>query len=351
MQKLKILIISDLFIKYEIVKKIIIDKLSNKYELSFENLFYDWPVTPHQNNDEVKEYVGSINEIKKFVKNIDILIVHCAPITKEIIDNSNNLKAIGVVRGGPVNINIDAVSKKKIPIFSAPGRNANAVAEFIIGLIINELRYIRKSHIDLVFNNFWNPNYYIYDNCNDSISKQIVGTVGIGNIGEKLSKLLSCFGCKVLAYDPYVDEKIINSYGAEKVDLDELLKLSDIVTINARLTSETKNMVDINFFNKMKPTALFINTARGEIVNYKDLFYALNNGLIKHAAVDVYDIEPISTDNPLLRLDNITFTPHIAGANKEAVYLGINLIAEEIGNYLENKKIENCINCEIFDNL
>jgi D-3-phosphoglycerate dehydrogenase len=289
-----------------------------------------------------------VDEIKKHIKDADILLVHCAPVNKEILANANNLKAIGVIRGGPLNINVNAATRKGIPIFNSPGRNANAVVEFEIGLIITVLRNIIEAHLALK-KGIWRYDFYEYDNCNYALSSKVVGIIGLGNIGKKLSYLLSSFGTEVYSYDPYVDENIMAKYKAKKInDLEDLLELVDIVTIKARLTPETKNMVDLDFFKKMKKDALFINTARGGLVNYKDLYYALKNNLIKHAAIDVYDIEPVEKDNPLLHLGNITLTPHIAGADKNCVHDGVRMVVNDIKNFLDGKKTINCINPEVF---
>jgi D-3-phosphoglycerate dehydrogenase len=344
---MKFLAISDLYMKKEVVDYEINKTFNKKYNINLEFLFYSWAGTPFKNDDEIKEYFGSIDEIKKHIKDIDVLLVHCAPVNEEILSNANNLKAIGAIRGGPVNINIKAATKRGIPIFNSPGRNANAVVEFEIGLIIAVIRGIVETCIDIK-KGIWRYDYYQYDKCSYALSSKKVGIIGLGNIGKRLSLLLSNFGTEIYSYDPYVDKNTIAKYKAKKTNkLEDLLGISDIVTLKLRLTPKTKNMADLNFFKKMKKDALFINTARGGLVNYKDLYYVLKNNLIKHAAVDVYDIEPIKKGNPLLDLDNIILTPHIAGADKNSIHNGLKMVLDDIKNFLDGRKTNNCLNPEV----
>jgi D-3-phosphoglycerate dehydrogenase len=343
------LVISDLFVKREVIDYEINKIFNSKYNINFDYISYDWATNPFQNDDEIKEYFGSEDEIIKRIGNVDILLVHCAPVNEKILSNAKNLKAIGVIRSGPLNVNINAATEKGIPVFNAPGRNADSVVEFEIGLMITVLRRIIEANNDIK-KGIWRFDIYKYESCDYALSSKVVGIVGLGNIGKKLSLMLSNFGTKIYSYDPYVDENTMAKYKAKKINkLENLLELSDIVTIKSRLTPETKNIADLNFFKKMKKDALFINTARGGLVNYKDLYYALKNNLIKNAAIDVYDVEPIEKDNPLLHLDNVTLTPHIAGADKNSVHNGVRMVVNDIKNFLDGKKTNNCLNPEVFN--
>jgi D-3-phosphoglycerate dehydrogenase len=343
------LVISDLFVKREVIDYEINKIFNSKYNINFDYISYDWATNPFQNDDEIKEYFGSEDEIIKRIGNVDILLVHCAPVNEKILSNAKNLKAIGVIRSGPLNVNINAATEKGIPVFNAPGRNADSVVEFEIGLMITVLRRIIEANNDIK-KGIWRFDIYKYESCDYALSSKVVGIVGLGNIGKKLSLMLSNFGTEIYSYDPYVDKNTMAKYKAKKINkLENLLELSDIVTIKSRLTPETKNIADLNFFKKMKKDALFINTARGGLVNYKDLYYALKNNLIKNAAIDVYDVEPIEKDNPLLHLDNVTLTPHIAGADKNSVHNGVRMVVNDIKNFLDGKKTNNCLNPEVFN--
>ncbi len=341
------LVVSDLYVKREIIDKEINSIFGNKYEMDFDYITYEWATNPFQNDDEIKEYYGSAEEIIKHIKDVEVLLVHCAPVNKKILANAKNLKAIGVFRGGPLNVNVNAATERGIPVFNAPGRNSDSVVEFEIGLIITVLRKIIDISNDMK-KGTWRYDVYRYENCGSAISGKVVGIVGLGNIGKKMSLMLSNFGADIYAYDPYVDENTMLEYKAKKIDkLEELLKLSDIVTIKSRLTPESRNIADLNFFKNMKKDAIFINTARGGLVNYNDLYYALKNNLINYAAIDVYDVEPIPGDSPLLRLDNVILTPHIAGVDRESARNGVRMVVGDIKNFLEGKVTNNCINSEV----
>ncbi len=343
---LKILTVSDLFIKNDNFKKTLEKKLGNIDRLTIKNLTYDWPLTPLQEGDEVTEFVGSVEELKNEINDVDLLIVDVAPVTEDIIKTGSKLKAIGVTRGGPINVNINAATKYGIPVFNAPGRNAPAVAEFTVAVILGELKNIPRAHADLIKGK-WRGDFYIYDKTGFELPGKIAGLIGFGNISCQVSKLLQAFGMNIIAYDPYVNKKKMEYYGVKKVGLNKLLNQSDVVSLHVRLNKGTEKMINSKVFKKMKSSALFVNTARGGIVDYDDLVKALKEGEIAAAALDVFENEPLEDNNPLLELNNVTITPHIGGASKETAYRSTKMVVEEIANYLKNDDIINCLNSEV----
>jgi D-3-phosphoglycerate dehydrogenase len=155
--------------------------------------------------------------------------------------------------------------------------------------------------------------------------------IGYGHIGTKVVRLLKPFGCRILVCDPYVPLSAEDREdGVEQVDLDTLLKRSDVVSLHARVTEETKGFLAAPQFARMKPGAYFINTARGPMVNYDDLYQALKSRHIRGAMLETFWLEPPPADSPLLKLDNVTLTPHIAGASTTTVRIAARMIAEEI---------------------
>jgi len=144
---------------------------------------------------------------------------------------------------------------------------------------------------------------------------QTLGVIGLGRIARSLLPKAKGFGMRVIAYDPYLDPAVFQSLGVEKVGLDQLLTESDIVSLHCALTAETRHMLGAEHFQKMRPSAYLINTARGGLIDQKALYQALANKQLAGAALDVTDPEPISPDDPLLKLDNVIITPHSAGAS------------------------------------
>lgn len=342
---MKILILSDSFVKGDIACEILKRNLKIKETLELKNLSFDWPRIPFQKNNEISEYEGSIDKIKKNIIDTDIVILHAAPITEEVLNIATSLKAIGVIRGGPTNINLKAATKRGIPVFNTPGRNAVAVVEFTIGLILTELKNIARAHMNMM-KGIWKYDYYLYEVCNFELAGKIVGLVGFGNIAWRISSILKAFGMNIISFDPYVKPERMAEYGVESVSFDKLLEVSDVVSVHARLTEQTQKIFNMNAFKKMKSSALFVNTARGGLVDYNDLVEALKTGKIAHAALDVFETEPINIHSPLLKLSNVTLTPHIAGATKDTVHYGMKILAEEISRFLNGGQIHYCMNPE-----
>ncbi len=268
---------------------------------------------------EVPEYI--VNE----VKDADIIITQFCTINKKVIDSCTNLKAIGVLRGGYENINVDYANEKGIIIFNTPGRNSNAVADFTVGMLIAECRNIAKSHMELKNGN-WIRDYANRDSVPD-LQDKTVGIIGFGEVGRKVAKRLLAFDMKVVVYDPFISGELED---VRKVSLEELAQISDFITVHARLTNDTKHLIDEKFLSLMKSTAYLINTARSGLVDENALYNALRDKRIIGAALDVFNEEPPSKDYPLVKIDNVTITPHLAGGTKDAFTQSPKLLAMEM---------------------
>ena len=209
-------------------------------------------------------------------------------MTRRVIEQLPGLRAIGCCRTEPVNINVAAATAAGIPVFYAPGRNARAVAEFTVGLIIAEYRDIARGH-QALSQGIWRAELYLYDTAPHELYGQTVGLIGFGNIGRMMPGLLKPFGMRVLAYDPYVPDEVFAERGAERVyDMDDLLAGSDIVSLHARVTPETRGFIGERQFRRMKRGAYFINTARGPMVDYDALYRALADGHLAGAGLETF---------------------------------------------------------------
>ena len=278
----------------------------------------------------LREYMGEPDEIVRFVDGAEILINHLAPINGDILDRLPALKLIAVSRGGPVNIDVAACKARNVKLVNTPGRNSSAVAEFTIAAILAETRLIRAGHESLR-QGVWRGDLYRFDKIDAELSEMTVGLIGYGHIGTKVVRLLKPFGCRILVCDPYVPLSAEDREDdVEPVDLDTLLKRSDVVSLHARVTEETRGFLAAPQFARMRPGAYFINTARGPMVNYDDLYQALKSRHIRGAMLETFWLEPPPADSPLLKLDNVTLTPHIAGASTTTVRIAARMIAEEI---------------------
>ncbi len=250
------------------------------------------------------------NELVDFYKDAEGIIVGLEKITPEILDQLPNLKIIAKYGVGLDNIDIDACIKKNIKIGWTGGVNKRSVAEMALGFMLALSRnlYITSNQLK---SGFWNKNGGL------QFTGKTVGIIGVGNIGKELIEILTPFNCNILVNDlkelgEYPKAKI------QQVEKDLIFKESDFISIHTPLNNETKNLINIDVLNKMKNTSFLINTARGGIINEKDLKYALTNGIIAGAALDVYEVEP-PYDLELLQLPNLICTPHTGGNASEAV--------------------------------
>ena len=295
-----------------------------------------------QNMDEdygtqkVREYYGRNDTLKGRLSDCDILIIHGAALPASIIDEAKNLKLICCMRGGPVNLDLDYAKSKGILCSNSPGKNAEGVAEYTIGLALSHIRHIPEGTAGLARDQY-RQRYGSYDVVGYELEHKKFGLVGFGRIAQKLCRILKGLGCEVLAYDPFQPEDRIMELGAVPCDMDTLLQQSDIISLHARGKG---CLIGEKEFAKMKPSVLFINTARGSLVDYKALKAALEQGKISGAALDVFGPEPYSFYRELSSMPNVTATPHMAGVSRETVLRGIEMTGGEIRRFLTGQPLE-----------
>ncbi len=248
----------------------------------------------------------------------DVIVTQFCTVTRELVDACPKLKAIGVLRGGIENVCSEYAREKGIEVFNAPGRNAEAVSDFTVGMIICEARNIARGHHGIL------TGRWIRDYSNSGMIPDLpgrtVGLIGCGAIGMKVAKKLSGFDMTLLGYDPFASAERCKEAGIEPVELDELMARADFVSLHARLTAENRHLIDARRLALMKPTAYLINTSRAGLIDEAALVEALRAKKIAGAALDVYEHEPPQPDDPLLALDNVTLTPHMAGGSNDAFF-------------------------------
>jgi D-3-phosphoglycerate dehydrogenase len=342
-----IAVFGDLFVRAAILEQTLRRHLAPIVEqLSFRSCELGYPVEPARQDAEIREFVGRPEDVLEIAADAEIILSHMPPLSRAIIEALPKLAAIGCCRTEPVNINVAAATGRGIPVFCAPGRNARAVAEFTVGLIIAECRNIGRGHRGLA-DGVWRTDLYLYDHAPRELAGQTVGLIGFGHIGSLMPGLLRPFGVRVLAYDPYVADEVFAAQGAERVrDMDLLLAESDIVSLHARVTPETRGFIGEPQFRRMKRGACFINTARGPMVDYDALYRALADGHLAGAGLETFAQEPPPADSPLLKLPNVTLTPHIAGCSKETVHLAAEMVSADIAAWRAGRDPLHCANPE-----
>lgn len=339
--KRKLAIIGDRFMLPEVFTEEIVKACPDAFDI--RSMANDWPDQPMEHGyavagmDGLKEYIGDPDDVCGFIDDAEILVTHLAPMSAAMLDRLPHLKMVAVSRGGPVNIDMAAAAERDIRVVNAPGRNASAVVEFTIGAILAESRRIRAGHESLR-NGKWRGDLYRADLTGREMHEMTIGVVGYGQIGTRLVKLLRAFGSKILVCDPYVQldpEDIAD--GVIQVSFETLLKDSDVVTLHARVSDETKHMINRHTLSQMRSDAILINTARGPLVDYPALTEALKNQVIAGAMLETFDIEPPPQGYELLSLPNVTLTPHIAGASIYTVTKAARMAAEEVRRYINQQ--------------
>ncbi len=287
--------------------------------------------------DGLKEYQGEPDAIVAFVGDAEVLVTQLAPLSSAMMDRLPNLKLVAVSRGGPVNIDMAAARAHGIRVCNTPGRNAGAVAEFAIGAILAETRLIRAGH-EALRAGAWRGDLYRADRTGRELSEMTVGVIGYGQIGTRVVKLLKAFGCRILVADPYVQlSGGDHGDGVEHVQLEDVLARADVITLHARVTEETTQFIGRAQFAAMRPGTLFVNTARGPMVDYDALYEALASGHLGGAMLETFAVEPVPPDWPLLQLPNVTITPHIAGASVKTITIAAEGAAEEVRRFIDDE--------------
>lgn len=286
------------------------------------------------------------DEILEAVSRANIVLAHYAPISAPAIEGAKSLRIIGICRAGYENVDVAAATKRGIPVFRIMGRNAEAVSDFTIGLLLAETRNIARSHAQLK-QGIWikPPEDEIHD-----LRGRTVGLVGFGYVGRLVAKKIIGFGVNNLVYDPNVSVSEITANLGHPASLEEIFSRSDYICIHARLSEETKGLISRRLISLMKPTSYLINSARAEIVDENALLQALEQRKIAGAALDVFWKEPLPKDHVLTRLDNVTLTSHLAGTTIESLTRSPELLVEEINTLLNGKTPSWVVNPEVLDN-
>lgn len=279
------------------------------------------------------------SDIAANVDDADVLVVHKAPVSRELVESANSLALVAAARGGTENVDVTACHDQGIDVIHAPGRNRDAVADYAVAMLLARFREIPFNHGALSggeWDQVFDPEQLPPD-----IHTTTVGIVGFGNIGRGVARRLSGFEPTVLAYDPYVDDASIEDASAEPVDLDELLNRADAVTLHVRLSEETDGLMGAAEFDRMQSSAVLINTARGGLVDEDALVDAVQSGEVAGAALDVFREEPLPDDHPLLDCEGCVLTPHVAGSTRDAVLGGPRIVSEDLDRWLAGDDLVN----------
>ena len=309
--------------------------------------------------------------IEKF-KNIKVAVVEFENITDVVLESAKSLKVVACLRNEPgASLDIAAATKRGIPALFAPGRNAVAVAEYTLGLMISIARSIPTTHHLLRYTDEltavtysdksgerknvtseWSmdPGAPFQRFQGDELMGKTVGLVGAGFIGQEIAKRVAALGMKLIAFDPYAKADQLAKLSITSVALDQLATQSDFVVMAAKVTPESTGLFGAKQFAAMKPSAYFINTARAALVDYDALFQALSENKIAGAGLDVYPTEPLPGDSLFRKLTNVVLSPHLAGATREVVEHHSKMVVDDLLGLLDGKVPSRIANPDVMDN-
>lgn len=341
---MKILVVGDSFVPVAVFRQGF-ERLEAEHRVSYLQLDESQPAGPAtESGRRIREYLGSPREVAAGVGDVDILVVHGAPVTDEVLAAGANLKLICCARGGPVNVDVEAATARRIPVVNTPGKNAEAVADQTIAFMVMLARGFPTAQRFLLEGGRLGESAYEGARfLGHELGGHMLGLVGYGNVGRRVCRRAIAFGMTVAVFDPFV--QVEGTAGARQVeDMADLLAAADFVSLHVRATSETDNLFGPAEFAQMKKGAYFINTARETLVDEDALDAALASGHLAGAALDVVRPRPEQGPHPLLRHDNVVLTPHIGGATHETLLRGVTMVADEISAFTSGRALGSVVN-------
>lgn len=332
----KVLAIGDKFIPSSYYQEVFANLKSKTPELAdVELITVEWNADKFEQHrlQQIMEWEGANAvetppEILEAVEEVDAICMHFAPIGKAVIEASAKLSLVVAARAGLENVDLETAKARGVEVSGVQGRNASAVAELAIGLMLSECRNISRADSSIKSGG-WRKEFPVPM---VEIGDSKIGIIGWGQVAQRLGEKLRGLAGTVMVHDPYADAEDIKTAGAIPASFEEIFRESDFVHIMARLTKETERFVGKQEFSMMKPSAYFINTARSRLVDYEALFDALKTKSIAGAGLDVFDDEPLTENSPWRDLDNVTMTTHYGGDTIGTNRTSARLVMETIAN-------------------
>ncbi len=294
-----------------------------------------------QNGFDVTERAKiSKDELKEIIGNFDKLIVRSATkVTAEILECGTKLNLIGRAGAGVDNIDLEAATRKGVIVMNTPGGNTVSAAEHTCAMMLAAARHIPQATADLK-QGHWNKTRF----SGVELEGKTLSIIGLGKIGREVASRMQAFGMKTIAYDPMIPDEYAAQLNIDLLPLHENFIHADFITIHSSLNESTRNLISKDTFELMKEGVIIVNCARGGIINEADLAEAIISGKVAAVALDVFEKEPVDPDNPLLKLEQVIATPHIAASTAEAQKKVAIQIAEQIVGWKRTGKLEGAVN-------
>ena len=302
--------------------------------------FYD-VYNQYEDSEFVPLQLTEKRDILRETEFADAVMVHFDQIDKDVISNLKNCRIIARSAVGYDNIDLDAASAAKIPVTNVPDYCVEEVSNHTLMMILNSAKKFNQLEAN-VKKGLWGD--FAIAKPIHAVRGQTLGLLGCGRIARCLAVKAQVFGIKVIAYDPYIKPEAVKDFGVTLVSREELLAQSDFISMHLLLNEDTRKSINADFFKKMKNSAIFVNTARGGLVDEDALIEALRTGEIAGAALDVLTEEGIDKDAPLQKFDNVIITPHAAWYSEQAFYTLLTSAAQEVVRALHGEPVKNQVN-------
>jgi D-3-phosphoglycerate dehydrogenase len=282
----------------------------------------------------------SQEELKDIIPAYDGLIVRSKTrVTTEVIEHAASLRVVGRAGTGVDNIDVAAATRRGIVVMNAAAGNTVTTAEHAFAMLMSLARQIPQAAASTKAGR-WEKNRFL----GVELMGKTLGVVGLGRIGSTVAERARAFGMEVLAFDPYFAREAARELGIEMTALDEVFSRADFITLHTPLTDETRGIINAAALDKMKPGVRIINCARGGLIDEQALADAIASGRVAGAALDVFEQEPVSQDNPLLALDCVIATPHLGASTQEAQTGVAAMIAEQLIDFLKSGAVRGAVN-------
>ena len=348
---MKILVLGDSYCPSSALRPAF-DGLAADHDITFADLLDEPAWQPATASDRaIKEYLGSPRQVIEHLDGHEVLVMQAAPVTDEVFAAEPGLRLVCVARGGPVNVDVAAATRRGIPIVITPGKNAQAVTELVFAMMVMLARKIPAvtRYLEgggaLARDNYEGAAWFGHE-----LRGRTLGLVGFGQVGGRVARLGVAWGMRVLVHDPFVDGAVIQAAGAEPAGIEQVIATSDFISLHARATAENRGMIGRDELARMKRGVIFINTARDTLVDEDALYDALRSGQVGGAGLDL--VRPPRADEPLelgrrhrlFDMPNVVVVAHIGGSTGETLLRGGEMAAAEIARFAAGERLANVAN-------
>jgi len=283
------------------------------------------------------------DELSSVIRDYDALIVRSATrVTARILAGAERLKVVARAGVGVDNVDVDAASRKGLVVMNTPLANITSAAEHAVALLVALARQIPEAHASMTTGKWEKKRFKGVE-----LADKVLGVIGMGKVGQIVTRAAQGMGMRVMAYDPFLPERRARELNVALADLETVLREADFLTIHTPLTEKTRGLIDREALAKMKPTARLINCARGGIVDEAALVEALRQGRLAGAALDVFEEEPLPPDSPLRSAPNVILTPHLGASTAEAQMKVAEQVARQVVAFFKEGKIIHAVNLSV----